>query len=193
VTLVAGLVIGYAVGHGQRQAAASPGAPGSPGAVAGSSVPSPVAQDPSRVQAAAPPTSFTFAGPALTENPGTCSAQAGRDLQLGIPVTNQSPVPVLLDSAKPVTPEPGLLKVLSWRWAPCGFDSDGIVPDVVVLGPGQTAWLTAVVRPLTKCPAAAPLEFHITYSANGQRATTRLPGFADLGAAHYSGCPGGAP
>jgi hypothetical protein len=136
---------------------------------------------------------FSFYGPALTEDPGTCSTQVGRNLELGIPVTNQSPETVRLDSAKPVIPLVGLLKVLSWRWAPCGFDSDGIVPDTVALGPGQTTWLTAVVKSLTACPAASPLQFRVTYSLNRQESTIGLPGFADLGVAHYSGCPGAAP
>jgi hypothetical protein len=68
-------------------------------------------------------------GPVLTEDPGTCSVQAGHDLELGIPVTNQSGETVLLESARPVPLASGMLKVLSWRWEPCGFDSDGIIPE----------------------------------------------------------------
>jgi hypothetical protein len=98
-----------------------------------------------------------------------------------------------LDSAKPVAPSAGLLKVLSWRWDPCGLDSDGIVPDTVALGPGETTWLTAIVKPLTACPTASPLQFRVTYSLNRQRATVRLPGFVDLGVVRYSGCPSTAP
>jgi hypothetical protein len=179
VTLVAGLAVGYAVGQGQGRAPAALRPAASPGSES--------------VKSAAPATSFSFSGPALTQDPGTCSTQAGRNLELGIPITNQSPETMRLDSAKPVAPSAGLLKVLSWRWDPCGLDSDGIVPDTVALGPGETTWLTAIVKPLTACPTASPLQFRVTYSLNRQRATVRLPGFVDLGVVRYSGCPSTAP
>jgi hypothetical protein len=171
VTLAIGLAAGYAAGHGQG-----------PGTVAAPRKP-------------AAPAGF---GPALTQNPGTCSVQAGRDLELGIPVTNQSGETVLLESVKPVLPVGGLLKVLSWRWAPCGLDHDGTVPDTVALGPGETTWVTAVVQPLVACPSPAPLQFQVTYSVNRhqtaysvnrQKSTVNLPGFPDLSAVPYTGCP----
>jgi hypothetical protein len=82
-----------------------------------------------------------------------------------------------------------MLKVLSWRWDPCGFDNDGNVTDTVALGPGETTWVTAVVQPLVACPGPSPLQFDVTYSVNSQRSTFNLPGFSDLSAVHYSGCP----
>ncbi len=183
LTLAIGLAVGYAVGHAQgRGAVAAPETPAAPagqasgGAAAGTIV------------AVAPPPSIYF-GLVLTENPGTCSVQAGRDLELGIPVTNLSGETVLLESVKPVPLVSGMLKVLSWRWAPCGFDSDGIAPDTVALGPGETTWVTAVVKPLVACPGPAPLQFQVTYSVNRQQTTFNLPGFPDLTAVHYSGCP----
>jgi hypothetical protein len=164
VTLAIGLAAGYAAGHGQgRSALAAPLQPA-----------------------------------ALTQNPGTCSVQAGRDLELGIPVTNLSGDTVMLESVKPVPLVAGLLKVLSWRWAPCGFDHDGTVPDTVALGPGETTWVTAIVQPLVACPGPAPLRFQVAYSVhrhqvaysvNRQRSTVSLPGFPDLSAVPYSGCP----
>ncbi|HSZ39189.1 MAG TPA: hypothetical protein VK817_04460 [Trebonia sp.] len=167
VTLAIGLAAGYVAGHGQGPGTAAP--PGKPAA-------------------AAPLVPIDF-GPALSEEQGTCSVQAGRDLQLGIPVTNQSPETVLLKSVKPVPLVPGLLRVLSWRWDPCGFDNDGISPDTVALGPGETTWVTAVVQPLVACPGPAPLQFRVTYSINSQQTSFNLPGFPDLSAVHYSGCP----
>jgi hypothetical protein len=166
VTLAIGLAAGYAVGHGQgRGAVAAPGKPAAPAVQAG------------------------LLGLALTQDTGTCSVQAGRDLELGIPVTNRSGETVLLESVKPVPLASGMLRVLSWRWDPCGFDNDGIVPDTVTLGPGETTWVTAVVQPLVACPGPAPLQFQVTYSINSQTSTFNLPGFPDLSAVHYSGCP----
>jgi hypothetical protein len=176
VTLAIGLAAGYAVGHGPAR-----GTVAAPAGQASRSVAS------GNTYTGAPPASIEF-GPALTEDPGTCSLQAGRDLQLGIPVTNQSGETILLKSVKPVPLAPGMLKVLSWRWDPCGFDNDGIVPDTIALGPGDTTWVTAVVRPLVACPSPAPLQFQVSYSINGQKSTFKLPGFPDLTAVHYSGC-----
>jgi hypothetical protein len=183
VTLAVGLAVGYAAGHGQgRGAVAAPGKPAAPAGQASVGFVS------GTIVTVAPPASIGFS-PALTQNPGTCSAQAGRDLELGIPVTNQSGETVLLESVKPVPLVSGLLKVLSWRWDPCGFDNDGIIPDTVTLGPGETTWVTAVVQPLVACPGPAPLQFQVTYSINGQKSTFKLPGFPDLSAVRYSGCP----
>ena len=77
----------------------------------------------------------------------------------------------------------------SWRWDPCGFDNDGTVLATVALGPGETTWVTAIVQPLVACPGPATLQFHVTYSVNSQKDTSDLPGFPDLTAIHYSGCP----
>ena len=184
VTLLVGLAVGYAVGHGQGRGTAA--APDKPAAPAGQA---PGAVGSETIVAVAPSASTGFSGPALTQNPGTCSVQVGRNLELGIPVTNQSGETVLLESVKPVLPVSGILKVLSWRWAPCGFDNDGIIPDKVALGPGETTWVTAVVQPLIACPAPAPLQFRVTYSVNSRQSTFNLPGFPDLSAVHYSGCP----
>jgi hypothetical protein len=177
VTLAIGLAAGYAVGHGQeRGIVAGPAGQASGTAASGNTF------------TAAPPASIEF-GPVLTEDPGTCSVQAGRDLELGIPVTNQSAETILLQSVKPAPLAPGMLKVLSWRWDPCGFDNDEIVPDTVALGPGDTTWVTAVVQPLVACPSPAPLQFQVTYSINSQKSTLNLPGFPDLSAVHYRHCP----
>ena len=180
VTLAIGLAAGYAIGHGQgRGTVAAHGKPAAPaGRTSGTSVAvSPLSR------------AIDMFGLALTENPGTCSVQAGRDLELGIPITNRSGETVLLESVKPVPLASGMLKVLSWRWDPCGFDNDGLVPDTVALGPGETTWVTAVVQPLVACPGPAPLQFQVTYSVNSQKSTFNLPGFPDLTAVHYSGCP----
>jgi hypothetical protein len=183
VTLVAGLAVGYAVGHGQGQGTVA--APGKPSAAAGHAR----GDAGSGTIVAVAPSASGGVGPALTQIPGTCSVQAGRNLELGIHVTNQSGETVLLASVKAVPLMPGMLKVLSWRWDPCGFDNDGIVPETVALGPGETTWVTAVVQPLIACPAPAPLQFQVTYSVNSKQSTASLPGFPDLSAVRYSGCP----
>lgn len=186
LTLAVGLAVGYAVGHGQgRGTVAAPNKPAAPADKASGSG----GFASGTIVAVSPQASLVLPGPDLTENPGTCSVQAGRDLELGIPVTNLSGETVLLESARPLPLVSGMLKVLSWRWGPCGFDNDGIVPDTVALGPGETTWVTAVVKPLIACPVPAPLQFQVTYSVNRKKNTFNLPGFADLSGIHYSGCP----
>jgi hypothetical protein len=129
VALLVGLAVGYAVGK-QRSSDAKATA-------------RPTASPTGQPLAASP-----YDGAALTEETGTCSMQAGQDLELGVPVTNTSPGPVLLRSAKPELQGFKLLKVLSRQWGPCGYDDDGVTPDAVVLEPGETLWLTATVEPL---------------------------------------------
>lgn len=168
VTLVIGLAAGFAAGYVQGRKTA-----------------------PHRLAVTASP--FPFSDPALTESEGTCSARSGPDLELGIPVTNQSLDGVLLSSARPVTPVAGVLRVLSWHWGPCGLDPGAPYDATVPLGPGQTVWITAAVRPLTACPGPAPLQFAVAYVLNGRRLTVHLPGFADLSPVRYSGCLGPVP
>jgi hypothetical protein len=181
VTLLAGLAVGYAIGDQQGGRAGT----AARAATAGSTGPQSAASSADQA-----PGGIPLYGPALTEEPGTCSTQVGNDLELGIPVTNMSQDTVLLHSAKPVPDVDGLLKVLSWHWAPCGFDADGIIPDTVALGPGETTWLTATVKPLVACPSASPLQFRVTYSVNRQESSFTLPGFSDLTGVRYSGCKG---
>jgi hypothetical protein len=186
VTLVVGLAAGSAVGYGHRRGSAATPAKAS----------SPTAQMPTAAPQAstetAPSAYAGFLGPALTQDSGTCSVQAGRDLELGIPVTNQSTETILLQSARPVSVMPEMLTVRSWRWGPCGFEGNAIAPDTVALGPGQTTWVTAVVHPLIACPAPVPVQFRVTYSVNRQPGSSSLPGFADLSEVRYSGCPASA-
>jgi hypothetical protein len=175
ILAVVALVVGFAVGYaaGKQQGSDAPATPR----------PAASPTDP-------PPLASPFYGPALTEETGTCSTQVGQDLELGVPITNTSSGPVLLHSAKPELAGLKLLKVLSWRWGPCGYDDGGATPDGVVLEPGETIWLTATVKPLVTCPTPAPVQFLITYSANRQDFSYTLPGFPDLGSVPYSGCKG---
>jgi hypothetical protein len=64
----------------------------------------------------------------------------------------------------------------------------GVTQAITVLEPGQTAWLTATVKPLVACPTGVPLQFHVTYSVNHRTSSSTLPGFSDLSAIHFTGC-----
>jgi hypothetical protein len=201
VTLVVGVGAGYSVGRqqGGRGAASSAGAQSTAsGSPANASGASPSAA-PTPSQSAL--NQLTFGGgpdaPPLTQEPGSCSAPAGKDFEVGVPVTNTSQQAISLRDITPVLPLRGLLSVLSWQWNPCGYNGagttwevSGITEGSPSLEPGQNAWLTATVKPLVRCPAAAPLQFRVAYTAGNDTATATLPGFSDLTSVKFPGCSG---
>jgi hypothetical protein len=111
--------------------------------------------------------------------------QSGRELQLGVQVTNRSAGPIALAGFRTVLPLSGL-KVVSQQWAPCGAIGPVQVPGT--LGPGDSTWLSVTVRVLVACPAPLPVQFAVVYTYAGKAATVNLPGFVDLGQVPYTGC-----
>ena len=127
-------------------------------------------------------------GLALTQDTGTCSVQSGRELQLGVQVTNSSTEPIVLSRIRTVFPLSGL-KVVSQQWAPCG--AIGAVQGPVILGPGDSTWFSVTVQVLVACPAPLPVQFTVSYTYAGEAASVTLPGFPDLGQVPYTGCRSG--
>jgi hypothetical protein len=168
VGLVAGLAVGYVAGDRQASRSASP--------------PRPAASS------ASPGSVLTTVSPALTQNVGTCAVQNGRDLQLGVQVTNQSAANVTLSLVHPVLPLGGL-KWISQQWAPCSTLPTG--QDPAVLTPGASTWFSVTFEVLVRCPGPLPVQFMVSYLVNGQQATVSLPGFPDLGQVPYTGCDAG--
>lgn len=184
-TLVVGLAAGYAAGD-RHATAASPRVTATVTAI-----PRP-AQSASGI--AAPATAFSFAdSTALTQDVASCSTQTGHELQLGVQVSNQSTDTITLRTARAVLPLGGL-KPLAEVWGPCGSLQAGTLgaDTAVLLQPGATAWLTVIVRVQVPCPAPLPVQFSVGYLAQGRSVTASLPGFSDLGAVPYSGCPKGS-
>jgi hypothetical protein len=185
VGLVVGLVAGYAAGHRQppRNASASPTASASP------APPVPPAPQIVIKGTAIQGTGTVFTdGLALTQDTGTCSVQSGRELQLGVQVTNSSTEPIVLSRIRTVFPLSGL-KVVSQQWAPCG--AIGAVQGPVALEPGDSTWFSVTVQVLVACPAPLPVQFTVNYTDAGQAAIVNLPGFPDLGQVPYTGCRSG--
>jgi hypothetical protein len=185
VGLIIGLAAGYATGYRQapRNATALPTASASPAPL----VPAPAPLQTVGKGAAITGTVLT-GGLALTQDTGTCSVQSGRELQLGVQVTNRSAEPIGLGRIRTVLPLSGL-KVVSQQWAPCGAIGAVQVPDTV--GPGDSTWLSVTVQVLVACPAPIPVQFAVGYTYAGQAATVNLPGFPDLGQVPYTGCRSG--
>jgi hypothetical protein len=173
VGLVIGLASGYAAGYWQapRNASAPPASSGSasPAPATGTAVPH-------------------LGGPALTQAIGTCSAQSGRELQLGVQVTNESAAAISLGQVHTVLPLGGL-KAISQQWAPCG--AIGMGQDPASLGAGDSTWLSVTFQVLVGCPGPFPVQFTVDYSSAGVPAAVNLPGFPDLGQVPYTSCAGG--
>jgi hypothetical protein len=170
VALVAGLAIGYAAGTRHPSEPAAPPAP---------------------PRAAAPAAPFSAGGFPLSQSGPQCSVQTGRELQVGLQITNLSPAAVRLRRAEVVLPLGGL-KVTTQTWGPCGQlattgnPSGRLLPPT--LRPGASAWFTVTFQVLISCPQPLPVQFTLHYDQQGQPAAIRLPGFPDLGQVPYSGC-----
>jgi hypothetical protein len=184
--LVIGLAAGYAAGDRHaRGAAALPG----PTVPVSPPVSQSVSPPASPASAPAPGGALSFViSPAIIQGTGACAVQTGRELQLGVQVTNQSTAVVTLRTARAVLPLGGLRQV-TWQWATCGAISAGPAQADAVLLPGQGTWLSATFTVQRSCPAPLPVQFTVGYLAQGKAATARLPGFPDLGQVPYSGCP----
>ncbi len=170
VALVAGLAAGYAVGTRHAGDNAAP---------------------PSPSRAAAPAAPFSAGGFPLSQSGPGCSVQTGRELQVGLEITNLSPTAIRLRRVEVVLPLGGL-KVTSQAWGPCGeLPAMGEAPGSILpppLGRGASSWFTVTFQVLVRCPHPLPVQFTLDYDQQGQPAAIRLPGFPDLGQVPYSGC-----
>ena len=171
VALVAGLAIGYTIGT--RHAGEHPAPPPSPHPVA------------------APAEPFSAGGFPLSQSGPQCSVQTGRELQVGLQITNLSRAAVRLRRVTVMLPLGGL-KVTSQAWGPCGqlpatgATSGSILPPT--LGRGASSWFSVTFQVLVRCPQPLPVQFTLGYNQQGRAAAIRLPGFPDLGQVPYSGC-----
>jgi hypothetical protein len=126
--------------------------------------------------------------PSLTQTTAACSVQHGRELQLGVEVTNESSQQVTLRKVDTVLPLGGL-RALSQQWGPCGVLPQGQdQTGVQLLPPGASAWFTVTFKVLARCPGPLPVQFTVDYDLYGVPAAVILPGFPDLTGVPYAGC-----
>jgi len=165
--LLAGLAAGYAIGT--RHAGSHPAASARSRGVA---------------RAAASPVVGDF--PLIQAGP-ECSAQTGRELQLGLQVMNTSATSVALRRVDVLLPLGGLRPVAQ-AWGPCGeLPSLSHAPGTV-LPAGAGTWFTVTFRVLVGCPQALPVQFRLRYDLDGRPGSSFLAGFSDLGQVPYDGC-----
>ena len=169
--LVAGVAAGYAAGARHAGERAAP---------------------PSPSRAVTPAKPFSAGGFPLSQSGPQCSVQTGRELQVGLQITNLSPAAVRLRRVEVVLPLGGL-RVTSQAWGPCGeLPASGQAPAGTfppTLRRGASAWFTVTFQVLVGCPQPQPVQFTLDYDQQGRPAAIRLPGFPDLGQVPYSGCP----
>ena len=150
VALVASLAAGYAVGA--RHAAEHP------------------TPRPSPSRSAAPAEPFSAGGFPLSQSGPQCSVQIGRELQVGLQITNLSGTAVRLRRVKVLLPLGGL-KVTSQAWGPCGQlpatgEASGSPPT---LGRGASSWFSVTFQVLVRCPRPLPVQFTVGYEQQGAR------------------------
>jgi hypothetical protein len=126
--------------------------------------------------------------PALTQSGAECMTLIGRDLQLGVQVTNQSTTRLTLRQVKAVLPMGGLRPV-AMRWTSCDPNPESLAVPSNQVPPGAIAWFTVTFQVLVKCPQPFPVQFTVGYAQNGRLASASLPGFPDLSHVPYPGCP----
>ena len=174
VALLAGLAVGYA---GGARHAGEHAAPPSPSRAA-----APVA----------PAAPFSAGGFPLSQSGPQCSVQTGRELQVGLQITNLSRAAVRLRRVAVVLPLGGL-RVISQAWGPCGeLPASREAPGSILpptLRRGDSSWFTVTFQVLVRCPQPLPVQFTLDYDQQSRLAAIRLPGFPDLGQVPYSGCP----
>ena len=163
--LIAGLVAGYTAGD--RHALGSAALP-----------------KPTRT---ATPVVLPADSPTLAQDTGACSTQTGRELQLGVQITNQSAAPLTLQTVRAVLPMGGL-KQVTQQWAPCGALPSGLIQADNILQPGASTWLTVTFKVQLRCPGPLPVQFTVGYLSQHHSAAASLPGFPDLSQVSYSGC-----
>jgi hypothetical protein len=171
--LLGGLAVGYAAGARHAGEHAAP---------------------PALSHAAAPAAPFSAGGFPLSQSGPQCSVQTGRELQVGLQITNLSAAAVRLRRVEVALPLGGL-RVTAQAWGPCGeLRATGEAPgDVLppILGRGASSWFTVTFQVLVRCPQPLPVQFTLDYDQQGRPTAIRLPGFPDLGQVPYSGCPVG--
>ncbi|HXP57122.1 MAG TPA: hypothetical protein VN847_19290 [Streptosporangiaceae bacterium] len=178
VALVVGVGAGFGAGYtaGRHHAAAA-----APAAAASGATPSAAAM---------------AGGPTLAQSGNVCSAQHGKQLQLGIQVVNDSTTALTLYQIRPVLPMGGL-RVTSINWGACGqlpidplADGDPQAAAIDQYLPAQAAgWFTITVQVLVSCPSALPVQFQVAYGQHGKISTVPMAGFNDLANVGYPGCP----
>jgi hypothetical protein len=182
VVLLAGLGVGYLIGHsGRSKPAAAP-------TRTQTLVLTPLATESAPLPA----------GSALAEIPqsalavgtGTCTsmdAGTGRVLVLGFQLVNRGPRTVALTSARAMFPLGGL-RLAEIRVGHCETRSGhGLTGQHIA--PGATLWLTLDLAVQVRCPAALPVELQVDYSVGGAPSTQVLLPYPDLGQVPYHGCP----
>jgi len=187
VGLVIGLAAGYAAGYrqGLRPAGPPTASPSSASSLPGlAPVQTFIVGTPIPIEGGS---AVIPGAPALTQDIGTCSARSGRELQLGVQVSNESAELIGLGQIRTVFPLGGL-RVISQQWAPCGAIASQVPAS---LGPGDSTWFSVTVQVLAACPGPLPVEFTVDCTWAGGHAAVHLPGFPDLGRVSYPGCTRG--
>jgi hypothetical protein len=125
------------------------------------------------------------ADPPITITGPRCSLQVGKQLQLGVEITNQSGTTATLREIQASLPLEGLRATAS-TWGTCGQLSPKPANTPLPLPAGAATWLTMTFDVLDPCPAPLPVRFTVTYDRGHGPETVDVPAFNDLGDVPYT-------
>jgi hypothetical protein len=125
------------------------------------------------------------ADPPITVTGPRCSLQVGKQLQLGVEITNQSGTAATLRQIEALLPMEGLRATAS-TWGTCGQLSPKPGDAALPLPAGATTWLTMTFDVLDSCPGPLPVRFTVAYDRGNGPQTADLPAFNDLGDVPYT-------
>jgi hypothetical protein len=168
IVLLAGIGIGYLIGHSGR---AEPMAAPSPLATTQTAAPAP----------AVPPRPLALSGP-------TCAivdTGTGRARTVGVQLVNSGPQPLVLTAVHGVVPVNGLQPLDSYV-GQCDQSTRSGLPYAIAAR--SSAWLSLNLVVRTPCPVAPPVELWVGYAVGGAGGETVLS-FPDLGPSPYPSCP----
>lgn len=122
----------------------------------------------------------------LVPTTNRCSAQSGRQLQLGIELENMGSTVLVLRRISPVLYGLGGLRAIDETRGPCGVPSTAGLTNP--LNVGEATWIRMTFDVLVTCPAYVPVAFQIEYTADGTDRVETVKAFDDLGGVPYSSC-----
>jgi hypothetical protein len=116
-----------------------------------------------------------------------CALRMGRQMQLGVEVENLGPATVQLVRLDVIVPS-AELREISVGVGACAQLGPGEPVVGSTIGTLGTLWLSTVLTATVACPAASAVQFRLTYMQAGQRPSTKIFAFADLGQVPYDSC-----
>jgi len=117
-----------------------------------------------------------------------CAVRYKSELQLGVELVNLGRQPVGLLRIALANESTAFHATVSGVGTCAQWGPTGAMAGAALL-PGQTVWVSTLLRVTAACMEAQPLRLRLTYTANGRTTSTYITGLDDLADAPYPDCP----